>query len=457
MSPEASDGRSLRYPAGFTPRRVKLFTIAAVVVMCVWRLFAIVNRYSVNILLGDQWVFDDATLFQKHSLLEIFRWQHGPHRQGLGGLLSKLTGPAIHWNSRYESFGIATILCLSAILAIWLKQRLFGKMHYSDVVIPLFFLTPAQYEVMLGPANPSHGPLPVLLFVIYCLGLTVENDVMRYGIILPVNILLIYTGFGLFVGFLTPVITAREFFRSRKRVALAATAIALLSLASFWVGYHFNPAADCFSPGLQTPVYYALFMAFMFSSFGGILPAYHLVAAIFAGTVLLAIIVGVCAKFIVRYFREHEYNAATTVIFSLLSYSLIFAAATAYGRVCLGLGAAQGSRYMAYLVLCFFGLYLAALSVRRQSERFISALLMLIVALGSSVFIPAGEWVQMRELSHNRRAWKMCYLSTRNIAQCDSQTHFAICWTPEPADLQQKLDMLEQQHWNLYSDPWSQP
>lgn len=435
-------------------KAVILWVIAISTAALAVRLFWIVERYAVNILLGDQWVFDDATLFQKHSLLQIFRWQHGPHRQGLGGILSNFIGPLIRWNSRYEAFGIALALCIAAVLALWLKQRLFGKLQYSDVIIPLFFLTLSQYEVMLGPANPSHGPLPLLLFVIYCLALTIGNPLRRYGALLLANFFLIYTGFGLFAGFITPVITFIEFTRTRKREALIATTIAVISLASFWIGYHPNPAVDCFSPRLRNPFYYGLFVAFMMSSFAGTYPSYQLVPAILLGSGLLIVVVIVSGYFFVRYFRRG--GPLTTVIFALLSYSLIFSVATAYGRVCLGLGAAQGSRYMTYLILCFLGLYLAAMSARVRLERNIFVVLLLVLAVRSSM-INSAEYAFIKNLSSKREAWKQCYLATGNISQCDLKTQFAICWTPEPSDLQDKLNFLQRKHWNLYADTSSPP
>ena len=48
------------------------------------RFFGLISRNAVNVLFWDPWDFDDATLFQQHSVWEMFRWQHGWHRQGLG-------------------------------------------------------------------------------------------------------------------------------------------------------------------------------------------------------------------------------------------------------------------------------------------------------------------------------------------------------------------------------------
>jgi glycerol-3-phosphate acyltransferase PlsY len=48
---------------------------------------------------------------------------------------------------------------------------------------------------------------------------------------------------------------------------------------------------------------------------------------------------------------------------TLVAYALLFSANAAIGRICLGLGSAQSSRYMNYVTLGVFGLYLHLLSL----------------------------------------------------------------------------------------------
>src|SRR5438067_904303 len=96
------------------PPHKYVFLIVAFAVAC-FKIFRLVYLYAVNVFVADQWDFNNGTLFQRHSILQAFRWQHGPHRQGLGAILQLLFEPLIRWNSRYEAFGIALILSCSAI------------------------------------------------------------------------------------------------------------------------------------------------------------------------------------------------------------------------------------------------------------------------------------------------------------------------------------------------------
>lgn len=414
------------------------------------RLFLIVKRYSVNVLYHDQWIFDDATIFQNHSLLEIFRWQHGPHRLGLGGVLSEVIEPSLHWNSRYEAFGVWGIICLGCVAAIWLKIRLFARLGYADIVIPLLFFTPVQYESLIGGVSPSHGPLPLLLVTLYCLAWTIKAEKSRYICVLVVNLVLIYTGFGLFMGVLTPLVAGIDFYRRRARAALTACLVAIVTMASFFVGYRTNTAAGC-SVGLENPTHYFLFVGFMLANFIQIHVSRTLVLAIMIGSLLTLVFLLTSGFFLIRTIRDATPSAPRLITCILLLYSLLFCFSTAYGRMCLGLAAAQGSRYTTYLVLLFFGLYLSALSAQVRIERNVFVGVVLGLSLLSSGYVEKVNLESMQEIGHERQDWATCYLRAADVESCDRETDSFICSRPEPADLQRKLEYLKQHHLNLYS------
>ncbi len=436
----------------YSQNRPQHLTVASVFVLLAVRLFLLVDRYSVNIFFGDQWEFNEATLFQQHSWLEIFRWQHGPHRQGLGGILSKRFEPLIQWNSCYEAFAMAGVIACACLAALWLKKRLYGKIEYSDIIIPLLFLTPVQYDTLIGATNPSHGPLPLLLVVLYCLAWTITNSHCKYATVLVLNVLLIYTGFGLFMGLVTPLLLGLDFYHHRNRQALISLAIALASMGSFFIGYRYDPAVECFSPQLTRPLqHYLLFVCFMFSSFIQIYPVQALIPAILTGLGLLVLVSLTAGNTFLKLLREKDERLNPLIISAMLGYSLLFCSATAYGRTCLSVAAAQASRYTTYLVLAFFGLYLAALSVKVNIERRAFVCLILLLALLSSARIGSEVQRNMSTRSQQRLTWKECYLSAHSIQECDARSGSFIYWTPEPPDLQSKLDYLKRSRLNLYS------
>src|SRR2546430_14515137 len=110
------------------------------------RLVYFVHKNAVNILFSDQWDIY-GPLFNRLSWWDTFRWQHGPHRQGIGSVLERGLATYSHWNTRWDAFLVVGVIVLSALAALVLKVKLFGKLQYSDGVIPCIFFTLMQYEI----------------------------------------------------------------------------------------------------------------------------------------------------------------------------------------------------------------------------------------------------------------------------------------------------------------------
>ncbi len=418
------------------------------------RLFLLISRYSVNILAWDQWDFDDATLFQHHSLWEMFCWQNGPHRQGLGALFQRLVDPFMLWNSQREAFAVGAVILVAAALALLLKIRLYGSIGYCDVIIPLLFLTSLQYETLVAATNPAHGPLPLLLVVLYCLCWQIRNYHWKYTCILLTNFCLIYTGFGVFVGFLTPALLVAHYYRHLQRPAperrwsAAALAISLASLASFFVRYRLQPAVECFSPLPRSPADYLRFVALMFAHVASLRIPSPTLAAIVGLIVLLWILAGVLMA--AKGISQSESASRDAAIEALLTYSAIFCLSTAYGRLCLGVQSASSSRYTEYVVLGYLGLYLFALSISKRSLRAAAVVVLLVLSLLSARRLNRIDAGGLEAISNGKRAWRECYLARHNIEQCNSLTNFQVYFNAQRPGLQEKLDFLERNHLNLF-------
>jgi hypothetical protein len=433
----------------------ELLLVGLVSLLLADRFFRLISQYAVNIFFSDQWDFNDATLFQRHSLWQMFTWQHGPHRQGVGALLEKLAEPLFNWNSRTESFFVGGIIVVAALCALGLKRKLYGRLSYSDVIIPLIFLNPLQYETLFVTANFAHGPLPLLLIILYCLAWTCGHLPLRYGLVLTINFLTIYTGFGIFLGLLTPLLLAIDYWvnlRVTKKgliYFLAALLIALASFGSFFIGYKVQPAADCFVSQLQSPTDYAWYVALMFAPFFGA-RGIHALPTLLGTVAVCALLASLTssARGLVRA-RDGQWARYGTIA-TLISYCLLFCLGTAYGRLCLGVGTAQASRYVIYLDLGLLGLYLCLLTISNMIARHT-----LVVIFGLSLFgtIDLGE--RMRDemaMWHNvKQVWKDCYLTTADIGECNRYSR-VYPWQPEKTHLQEKLDFLKTTRQNLFAD-----
>ena len=88
------------------PKRSSRLTSPAGLVLLATALLSLsflffVNRFGVNVLFFDQWDLLEP-LFEGKNLWETFLWQHGPHRQGIGGVLTSLVLNATRWDTVCE-------------------------------------------------------------------------------------------------------------------------------------------------------------------------------------------------------------------------------------------------------------------------------------------------------------------------------------------------------------------
>ncbi|HUJ94078.1 MAG TPA: glycosyltransferase family 39 protein [Terriglobales bacterium] len=458
MAKRKRKGKARTPPPKPDPPLLRAAPIAVVVLAFLvfgYRLFELIDDYAVNIFFSDQWDFDDATLFQHHSLWQMFTWQHGPHRQGAGALLGWAVEPLFRWNSRTESFLVAGIIAVTALCVVLLKKKLYGRVSYSDAIIPLIFFCPLQYETLFITANLAHGPLPVLLLVLYCLAWICEDVLVRYGLLLAINFLTIYTGFGLLLGILTPVLLVVDYWVNLRTMPkgkvylVTALLLALASFASFFIGYKNQPAADCFSFQLQNPVDYAWYAALMFAPFFGVQGIGALPTVV--GVVAIIALMAFLTMSIIGLFRAQAKPRQRYLVIAILTaYCLLFCAATAYGRLCLGIGLAQSSRYVIYLELGLLGIYFYLLDI---SHRITRNMLVLVFGLSLLGTIASSERVrgQMAMFSQVKQGWKNCYLALGDVERCNQYAR-VYPWEPETTHLKEKLEFLRRTRQNLFAD-----
>lgn len=418
------------------------------------RFWALISRYAVNVFFMDQWDFHDAMLFQQHSLWEMFRWQHGPHRMGLGALLAYLVEPHFAWSSRADSFLAGILIIAAAACALELKRRLFGPLTVFDVCIPLIFLTPLQFEAVFVMANLAQGPLPLLLVLFYCLAWTLSPLVLRYSLVVVINFVAIHTGYCFFLGFMTPLALLADYWlhRNEKPSRFIPFFLALLlslgSLAIFFYHYRYTTAVDCTPNLFSAPISNVQFLLLLFANlFGakgtGFFPM--VVGALTFAAMLTGLIVSaldIAGTEGAR--RQRSWTAAI-----LLSFGLLFSVNAVYARACLGPQLAQVSRYVIWMDLSLFGLYLFLLTVPKSAMR-TGILVLLTAALLGTIPIRREDNSVMQFVAAAKRNWKSCYLQIEDIRRCNHAVGYGVSPTVTP-ELKSKLDFLKQTKQNLYS------
>ena len=423
------------------------------------RFFYLIDLYSVNILFYDNWDFY-SVLMSKHSLWQVFSWQYaGPCRAGLGFIFTEVIAKLSGWNIRAETFASGIIVFLAMLLALGLKKRLFKSFSWTDVAIPLMFFTPLQYEFFVNTPNLSHGPVPLLLIIIYCLCLTLPALIPRYLAILATNFLLIYTSFGLFMGAVTPLIFLFEWQSLHRRgsknesLALLALFASLISLGSFFIGFTFNPAVDNFHFPSSSFGNYVKFIFSLLASYLGIRGSPWI--DIFWGYLFSFSLVGLVIFYGWRVIKnpadakenEQAKNFGLIMV-SLALFILIFSVAAAVGRISLGVS----PRYIPYLTPAFLAFYLCLLTVKNKSQRILFLTALIILLIMPTLFFNKFYRQWAIDFSQKKKQWKETYLLTEDIKQTDRQTNFWIYPYPEATDLQGKLEYLKAHKLNLYLD-----
>ena len=415
--------------------------------------------YSVNVLFYDQWDLLNSFFDGNPGWAELFFHQHGPHREGLGLIADKYLYPPTRWSVDSESVMIGASIFVAMILAVLLKKRLFGRLAYSDVLIPAIFLTLTQYETVIGTPNPGYSAFPLVLMMLYGLALLQGNYLLRYGLALAINFLLIYTGLGVFAGVVTIGLFLLDTYWCRRRVIIlplaapiGGLAIACASLASYFVHYKFQPAVDCFGAPPRF-LDYPWFMALMFSNFAGIRRPIGLATVV--GAAMLVFAASILVVVIRRANREAHFRQAGVAIAAIFAYSLLFSASTAIGRACLGLPAgAYPSRYTTLLIPAFLAMYFYVLTVQPRTLRAGTlALLALFLARGLVYIQQRTEYSGSPSwYANGKRAWASCYKEAGDIGYCDSATGFKIHPDAERTRLKQKLDFLKRNKLNLFAE-----
>lgn len=438
--------------------------VAAIVVgmLLVWRLWRIIDRDAVDVVFLDQWDFYTGVFNGKASLWDLFRWQHGPHRQGLGFLLIRLVDELTGWNQRAQAFTIGAVMVAAAAAALWLKRRLFGRLAWYDLVIPLVILSGLQYELYSNTPNVSHGALPLLLLLCICLAWTIRRPAIRYPLVGLLTFLATHTGFGVFSGLVVPaalVLEAATLLAAKpmdlpaqreRRVQLAWLGVGLalcgVTVYSFFHGYAFIPAAPNFVFPYPNLTAYPQFMSLEF--------AYLLGAescgrgeTIYGGVVVLA--VGIASLYgawrIVR--RGGRDVRLSLAIFLLSAFALAFSANSAVGRVSLGWDAARTSRYLPLLmpgVIAFYLFVLAQPAGRMQ--RALLAVLLVLAAVASC----RKEVARERFLVDIKKAWVANYLQTHSISQASAAAGGSIHPDARRTHLEAKLAYLEARKLSLF-------
>jgi hypothetical protein len=453
-------GENATTDSGASTRRSRfgLALIAVALTVAVVRLGRLLATWATDVYVWDQWDFLDP-LFRPRSCIELFRWQHGPHRMGLGLPMMVAVETWTRWNAVAIGWLNLAVLLLAALLALGLKRRLGGRLDFIDAAVPLLFLASSQWHALFGVPNTSHGPLPLLLVTAFALLLTLPASWTRTLLLLVVDLCAIYTGMGLWLGALAPVVLLCEARRRDERVrALVGLAACLLLAASFLLGYESRPG-PCLDGRLSFPVWERpAFFALLFARAFGVTQvsgAGVLLGALLAAPVCWLALSGLAA--LVR--RDQE--RATSALFVLAAFSVAFAAATTIGRGCFGASGALEARYVPYLVPGLFAAFVRwapAAALRPARPLRLAGVCAVVAVYVALDFRPRPleqrEWAATRD---GRRQWIACVVAGGPPARCQRELGVTVHPDPKATRLGEKVAMMRRERLGFFASPVAEP
>ncbi len=462
-------GRERQYGTRIVP--LAAFSLSAICSFTT--LFNSVWSNSVDVPFFDQWeVF--VPFFRGDGLWSAFRQQFGPVRQGLGALVIAASNDLSGWNMRVLSAVTVCLLAVAMLVAVRLKIVLHGKLTVWDALIPPLFFRLSQSWTLASLANPTHGALPILLILCCCLVLALESRTKQFLILLPLAFVTVHTGFSnLFMPVLVGLLlirAVRELCAGRRRAA-AVTGLTIFGIVSMvlfffvhlWLGGMYFDCKDEERVGLLD---YLGWVVRQFSNYWGL--ADLSVPLLLTSLMILGLLAGL-AFATVRYARFEEGGdsmrnwARYSVPLALISYSLAFSLASAWGRICAGPGFALASRYVTHMIPLGLGLFFVLLiGLQRTSgtgmvtagTRAVGALLAALAIWGAG-YGSSADSLEAEVERHKKLRWAECVRSGGGASDCSTRTRFSAY--PYPELLDARIDYLRERKLSFFSPDWKNP
>lgn len=340
--------RALLRTNNLTTASINNFVIFLITSILALRMFRFVNDLAVNLLFSDHWTYLKP-LFEEQGLWSWFTHQHGPHRQGLGLVISGLIMNFSNWNTNIDSQSMVITLTITSLILLSLSIRLQGRLYYSDIIIPVLVLSPLHYETIITAPNSSHSIFPLLLIAIAAHTFVGQTNFYKILAQVFIGFLLLFTGFGIFAGIL---LLLTVIFSSIKGLInndsnitnLFLIFASIISIAVFLFEYKIPVSGAEFSLNAPTTVLHLKFMAYHWSGLFQIREPY----AFSVGLILLAITIVTTSYLIIK--SLSGLNSIEKISLFFLTASLSYSLMLTIGRIETTANFAQGSRYMALLV-----------------------------------------------------------------------------------------------------------
>jgi len=428
--------------------------VAVVFLTMAWRQHAFVDRYAVNVMYWDQWGIY-GPMFEERGWWDSFNYQHGPHRQGAGALVTRVLANASDWNSRWDAFGVSWTLIAAAAAGLVLAWRCGARNGMALAAVTLLYFNLRQYEQFAGPANISHGAMPMLLLTLYGLAWFVKTRGVRLGLLAGLTFLAIFTGFGFYAGVISVVLFGLEgvqLARQKDWRGTAQAALALIGvLASWWLFFQ-NYRDETTSAGCREALAQAgqtlRFVGVMLANSHGLRGVSWFATT--TGLVLFSLLIVLCLYQGVQLIRlgVAKTEPRRIVIFSLAAFAVMYCVSAALGRLGEGVEAARASRYVTLMIPAGLAFCLQLSTSMKTRAALVLTSGYVIILLVGTLQLRVADIKQAEDFRAGREVWARTYLQTHDINRANELAEREIF---PGSTMASQLNYLEKHRLNFFS------
>lgn len=431
---------------------------------CLGRAYLFVADYAANVPFSDQWDLLNP-LFDGDGIAGWFLYQHGPHRQGLGGVLTLLVGRRTDFDGRAEAMLCLVMFSLATAAALALRYRLNGRLGWIDLVWPFVFLSARHGHHLAVVPNNAHSATPLVLILGMACLLTLRRSWWRDALLVLIGFLSTFTGFAIFIApfvtlmFVLDALAAWRAADRRAAITLVAFAVvSILSAATFLIGYRLETSNPNF--GVASATAYARFLADLFSlTFTGVSTWIGQTVGGALCVAIVAVTVAAAWRSFARTPRTQsddrtaapiEVNARLALF--LGGFTLLFALFCMVGRATFQDGAGGEPRYFAMLIPGLIALSLTIERVRWRPVQFLTLITFAFVIMCGHAVPTRRELASQAEYHNLKEAWRYLQLQTGSARATYERFPFDI-YTKPTTDfdaIDRKCRYLRENRLNMY-------
>jgi len=325
--------------------------------------FWLVHRYSINVIVGDQW--DDVTVIA-HSYSHLFDWsslwaQHNENRIFFPNLIVLVLARTTSFNVQVEEYLSAAMLVASVALILRAHKRRSPNtpwLYYTPVLVLAFSFV--QYE------NTLEGFQLAWYLVLFSLAVTVSLidrvTLSRLTFIAAVAAAVVGS-FSSVQGLLIWPAGLLLLYHRRRGASFMAVwvAAAIATTTLYFHNLNASEGAPDHGYALHHPWVALKFFVFAVGDIVGVYPQYDKPAN--AGVMVLGIVIlGLAGWSVALYGIRRDERGAAPVGVALICVGVLFAAMITEGRIVFSYPGASQSRYTTYYLLIPIGIVLTLLA-----------------------------------------------------------------------------------------------